>query len=369
MDKTNVDQVAEFLPEVWPSIYKNGKAWGSAEGFPYFYIKAYEQYVPVKGVIESTKKYAPTVTLDGEGNIENYAEIAGVPFPDAKTGIEVAWNFDLNSFGDASNYFMIGPNITPGNTTERTARSDYVRLYWIHRASTTPKPKFEKNPKGIHHGLFMHMYNPPENKNSRYFNVRYIDHTKGDDGYIYYAPFRRLRRMGAATRTDTIDGTDLIYDDGNQWDGHIQQNTYKYLGEKELLCARNVDVSKYVRAMGEVMGSEYARERVKLLMVEAINKDPNYLYSKRLWYFDPESNYIPWQEIWDELGRMWKCVEYRFTIFKTEQGEMEIYPTSNSHNDFQRIHGGFSRDDIKRIGQPDINPKLFTIRSIQQFTY
>ena len=199
--------------------------------------------------------------------------------------------------------------------------------------------------------------------------MRYIDHKKGDDGYIYYAPFRRLRRMGAATRTDTIDGTDLIYDDGHQWDGHLQQNTYKYVGEKELLCARNVDYKKYIRHPGEVMGSEYSRARVKLLMVEAINKDPNYIYSKRLWYFDPETNYIPWSEIWDELGRYWKVVEYRFSRIKTVKGEMKIFGTSNSHNDFQRIHGGFSIDEVKQVGKTDVSPKLFTIRSIQQFTY
>jgi hypothetical protein len=36
---------------------------------------------------------------------------------------------------------------------------------------------------------------------------------------------------------------------------------------------------------------------------------------------------------------------------------------------FSGFTGVFSLDEIKRIGQEDINPKLFTIRSIQQFTY
>jgi len=175
--------------------------------------------------------------------------------------------------------------------------------------------------------------------------------------------------MGAAVRTDAIDGTDMIYDDGHQWDGHVAKNTYKYLGKKELLCGRDQDMKEYKRVLGQVVGSNARRSRVNLMMVEVINKDPNYIYSKRLWYFDPEGNRIPWMEVWDELERPWKIFEYRYTQFKTIQGEKKMLETAHQLLDMQRIHGGHATDEIKAIGKDDVSPKLYTIRSLQQFTY
>ena len=175
-------------------------------------------------------------------------------------------------------------------------KSDYTKLFFIHRTDVEPIPKIEKNPKGIHHGLFMHLYDPPESKNSRFFNVRYIDPTKGDDGYMFHTPFRRMQRMGAATRTDTIDGSDWIFDDADQWDGQVLRNTYKYIGKKELLCSRRDDVEKWKRIEGQVMSTGLRRERLNLYVVEVRNRDPSYLYEKRVWYVDPESSRIVWQD-------------------------------------------------------------------------
>jgi hypothetical protein len=368
IEKKNIDQVAEFLPPGILTLYKDTTKWGAPPGEPYFFIVPYEQYIQTKSVIAATKKYAPLARIDDQRNLENYTEIAGVPFPSPKTGLEIAWNFDLDTIGDSWTYFRTAPNITPAKM-DRTMKSDYTKLFFIHRTDIEPIPKIEKNPKGIHHGLFMHLYDPPENKNSRFFNVRYIDPNKGDDGYIYYAPFRRMQRMGAATRSDTIDGSDLIYDDVDQWDGHILRNTYKYVGKKELLCSRRDDFRKWKRIEGQVMPTGMSRERFNLLVVEVKSNDSNYIYGKRVWYVDPESSRIVWQDIYDELGRYWKLYEYSFGILKTTKGEPKMFPIVSINVDLQRIHGSVTMDEVKGIGLSDVSPSLFTIRSIQQFSY
>jgi hypothetical protein len=380
IDATNVDQVTDYLLPGAVEWYKEGENWGAPPGEPYFFIAPYKLYTVTDGTIAATKKYAPTTKLTADGEIANYADTAGVPFPHPKTGIEMVWNFDSRPRGDTRQYFQIGPNITPNVSVERTSRADYIRMSWIRRTNVPPVPKFENNPKGIHHGNFMHMYDPPENKNSRYYNIRYTDGSKGDDGYIYYAPFRRLRRMGAAVRTDTIDGTDLIYDDGEQWDGHVQKNTYKYIGKKELLCCRHDTWrnDNWKRRPGQVIHTGIHRERMNMVVVEVVNKDPNYVYGKRIWYMDPESYWIPWQEIYDQLDRYWKVNEYRFNILETKQGKFIMMTIGNSHCDIQRTHGGaavhtyFDTVEGRKgrgIGLAKMNQKIFTIQYLQKAGY
>ncbi len=152
-------------------------------------------------------------------------------------------------------------------------------------------------------------------------------------------------------------------------DGHVLRNTYKYIGKKELLCSRHDDIRKWKRIIGQVMSSGLRRERLNLLVVEVKNHDPNYLYQKRVWYVDPESYRIVWQEIYDELGRYWKLFEFCFGIQKTTKGEPKMFPIGSFNVDLERIHGSLMIDEVKAIGLPDISPSLFSIRSVQQFTY
>ncbi len=43
------------------------------------------------------------------------------------------------------------------------------------------------------------------------------------------------------------------------------------------------------RVTGQGFWNGVQREKVKCWVVEAINKDPDYIYSKRIWYLDPEN--------------------------------------------------------------------------------
>ena len=79
-----------------------------------------------------------------------------------------------------------------------------------------------------------------------------------------------------------------------------------------------------------------------------------------------------YKEGMDLIGKCKKELEVAKNYFeeiKTVQGDMKMFSTSNIHLDLQRIHAGFAKQDVKAIGKPDISPKIFSIRHIQQFTY
>lgn len=367
IDKSTIDQVAQFLPGQVVQLYKEPKKWGAPEKEGLFFtITPYEKITEPSGVLAATKKYAPTVKVNAEGDIINYAEIAGVPFPSPKTGLEIAWNFDFNTHGDSNNYSRIGPVISPGSSIERNTNQDMYELYFIHRCDVEPLPSYADNPKGIHRGLFLHLYDPPESQNSRFFNLRFIDKNKEDSGYMWYAPFRRIRRINISQRTDTVDGSDMIYDDEYGWDGHIQRNTYKLIGKKDMLGSRHTDVTKFQRAPGQAVPSNINRERVATYVVEVKSKDPNYLYGKRIWYVDPETYLVLWTELYDELNRPWKCFEYFHVDFKTQQGKMKNMIAGVLLLDFQRTHASLPLHDIKTVGSEKFDMKMFTVSYLQQ---
>lgn len=366
IDKTNIDQVAEFMLESYAGIYKEPEKWGAPPGeMITATIVPYKRIIQTKGFIEATKKYAPIVQTNPDGSIANYAEIAGMPYPNAKTGLEMAWNMDFNNHGDTEHFFRDGPNINPKTRTERKSTQEQWFALWVNRTEVDPKPAIENNKKGVRRGTFLHMWEPPEMANTRFYNLRYLDPKKEDVIYLWYANFRRIRRMSTAQRTDSIDGTDLIYDDEFFWDGHIQRNTYKYTGKKDLLCVRNQDMSKLTRPNGQGHGNGLMFERCNTMVVEAISKDPNYLYGKRVWYLDPETYIILWTEIYDQKGRFWKAFMQIMSNYKTLKGETTNNIAGSSFQDFQRTHSGYSTNDFKAVSL-EVSTKMFTITNLQR---
>jgi hypothetical protein len=369
IDKSNIDQVAEFMPESYVGIYKDPEKWGGpAEGY-YFYILPYKKYVPTKGMLEAIKKYSPLVKTNPDGTIANYEEIAGFPFPNPKTGWEIACNFEFNTHGDTAHYRRHSPNINPKARTDRVSDQEYWEFFWIHRTEVEPMPKIPKNRKGLHKGYFTHMRLPAEFINTRMYRLRYIAFDKTDDSYLWYSQFRRIRRLSTSQFTDAIDGTDLIYDDEYLWDGKIIRNTYTYKGKKELLCTRHMDMKKTTRQLGQGIMNGLELERCNTLVVDAVSKDPNYIYGKRVWYVDPESYVILWTEIYDELDRFWKCFMNNTCPLPTKQGQEKMFIVGTQFENFQRTHSGGSHQQYfwePEISDPRFKSDIFTISNLQR---
>jgi hypothetical protein len=368
IDHTNIDQVAMFMPESYVGIYKDPEKWGGPPEGLYFTIVPYREVTPTKGMIEATHTYAPLVRTHPDGTIENYAEIAGIPYPQPKTGLEMAWNFELNNHGDTCQYRKWSPNINPARRNERLADQEYTEMYFIHRTEIDPKPAFSPNRRGAHRAYFMHTYLPSEFLNMRMYTMRFIDQDKEDELYIWYSQFRRIRRMSTAQKMDNIDGTDLIYDDEYFWEGRVMLNTYTYIGRKDLLCTRRQDMRATVRQLGQGIVNGLTYERCNTFVVEALHKDPHYVYGKRIWYLDPESYLILWTEIYDQRGNFWKCFLQHTDMLTTEIGETKHAIVGSTYVDFQRTHAGLS--DSQKISRPvisiDVSPDIFTVRNLQK---
>ncbi len=366
--KHNVQSIAPYLPDSYVSIYREPGKWGApSEGF-FFTITPYRRIVMTKGMRQATNTYAPQVVMDSRGALPRYAEIAGMPFPSPSSGLQIAWNFDFNTHGDACSYTRVGTNIIPTVKTEKVGIQDAWELFWIHRVDVPPKPAFQKNPKGISRSTFYHMHSPPEFKNTRMFNLRFIDPQKSDNAYMWYSTFRRIQRISNAHRTDAIDGTDLIYDDEYMWDGQILRNTYSLKGRREMLCARHVSIDNATRQKGQAILNNIVRERLNTYVVEVTSRDPSYIYGKRIWYVDPETYLIMWTEIYDSTMRFWKCFENLTGNRTTKTGEQKNFIAGAHYVDFQRVHSGIWQNTHIDVGI-SIDRSMFTLYNLQKGGY
>jgi len=373
----NLDQVKDLLMDGVYHIMKNPKDFGAADEI-WFEVVPYREYKLSSGLIESTHKYAPQAKLDENLSLINYGKVAGIPFPqpDIKdpvmAGTQAAWNFDSFTHGDATYLFGEPMNIVDCRTRlERSAGQIRWMMFWSGRTDLPPKPELPKNKRKVHRTFFQRNTAPPDFADTTILEVKYQDTTRDCDLWIYTAMFRRIRRYSTKQRSDMIDGTDQIYDDHDGWYTHINLNTYKLVGQRDLLLSRHQeDTHKSLsRKTGQGFWNGIQRERVKCWVVEGVNKDPNYIYSKRIWYLDPENWQMNAQEMYDQQGRLWKIMEMLYDEYKMEEAEGMVTVTNGEHTlDLIRRHGSVGQSKIYTVGK-SLNKKIFSIANLQQLTY
>ena len=104
-------------------------------------------------------------------------------------------------------------------------------------------------------------------------------------------------------------------------------------------------------------------------MVEAINRDPDYIYSKRIWYLDPENWQMNLQEMYDRQGRLWKMLEMFYNEYKMVEAEgMTTHVSTEQVIDLVRRHGSLAYYDVHKLGTT-LDDKIFSVANLQQLSY
>jgi hypothetical protein len=365
--RENIDQVKEYLHEgvykamTEPDLLNTPTVW--------FDIVPYRPYTPSPGMIASTHTYSPN-TLDEEENLVGYGDVAGIPFPQPATGAQMAWNFSANTKGDSHHLFHTGTVVDCRTKFERSAGQLRWELLWSGRYDVPPVPKFDdkNNPRGIALSYFQRHTAPVDFVDTTMLELKYKDLNRDCDLWVYTAMFRRVRRYATSQRTDTIDGTDMIYDDQDGWYTHLGHNTYRFLGRQDLLFPRHQDPKALERERGQGFWSGAQRERVNVWVVEVINKDPNYIYSRQIWYLDPETWLMLFKVMYNRQGELWKMYEMFQNEYPSHGDSVTAVFNGEHIVDFIRRHGSPGNREIRGIGV-DIPRTLFQVKSLSQRSY
>ncbi len=369
--KDNIDQVKEFVPEMVYNVFTNPDKWGGDHHYS-FDVVPYKTFNPTPDLVAATQKYSPLAQgkINADGILENYQDLAGIPFPEPKTGDELAWNFFLNTFGDEFLHWEgLGSPVDARTKIERGAVTSHWECWYVNRVNRDPKPKVPKNRRKIRNARFMHMGAPPHMTDFQSLHIQYIDFGQRD-GWMYWPRFRKITRIQTDVRDDVYDGLDWIQDDfPRAWDEIPQVCNWKLIGRKKLLLPRHVETGEFSREKGMVMFSGIKRELINTYMVEATYKKSGYVYSKQIFYYDPETFTILFKYMYNKQGELWKNMEGLFHMRKIWGGEIAL------------AEGYYLVDLIRRHGTVDVFPnetdfdkkwdrnKVYSIRNLDRRAY
>lgn len=308
IDGSNVDEYADYMSP--------GLQWAVRYGWRLTVTEA--KHIPMlRAYREATEKYSGQVQLGPDGlTLRNY--VAGQPFPtidpaDPQAAQKIMWNFyygwaytddvDIRLF-DADTG-GVGPG--RGMSVDRHyIIQDLRRLYYNGRLFVDPKPVFP-NDEGYRFKESLHpILEPFDLKGVGFVAYRYLDPARQDDTWLYLPQLRRVRRMSSAQRSDALFGQDTDVDSYWGYNGHVAWNEYRLLGEQTILAtmhARNFPV-RWQEPTDFLYDDIWEPRRV--WVVEARSKLPQYAYSKRIIFIDKEAYVIPYSDIYDRGGQLWK---------------------------------------------------------------
>jgi len=329
-DKSNVAQIKDLISP--------GVQWCVEHGMPIRIIDSKKIEWP-KAYKDATEKYSGQVKLSADArHLENY--VAGMPFPkidpnDPQVAAKIMWNFDrkflITDDIDIRNFDADVGAINPDKemTVERHYLLDHLRrLIYVGRLYVDPKPKLEPNKDEVQYkqGLYP-ILEPFDLKGTGVLSYRYLDPEKQDDSWLYLPGLRRVRRLSAAQRSDSLFGQDTDLDSYYGYDGHPAWMDWKFLGEKEVLGVvhgENYPV-KWSTGPGSFSFDE-AWEKRPVYVIEGKSKFPQYSYSKRIIYIDKEAWVVLYSDIYDRGGNLWKVWINDYTFRKQVPGGKTVYP-------------------------------------------
>ena len=304
----NVDKVKELVSP--------GLEWCIRHGWPITVAEPQRIEWP-KAYREATEKYSGQVKMAPDGlMLQNY--VAGQPFAnldpkDPQFAIKIMFNYDYNFFVtddvDLRNFDADTGAIADHGpmTIERHFLLDHFRrLFWNGRLYVDPKPE-KPNPNGYRaqQGLYP-ILEPFDLKGVGALGNRYTSPDKQDDSWLYLPSLRRVRRLSTAQRSDALFGQDTDVDSYYGYSGHVAWMDFKFLGERDLLSSYHGTSFpvKWDEKVDWAFNDTW--EKRKVYVVEGISKLPQYAYGKRVIFIDKEAWVIPFSDIYDRSGELWK---------------------------------------------------------------
>ena len=316
--KANVDKLRDLVPPGVEWCVKHGMVMRVVPSQKVEWNKAYR---------DATEKYAGQTKLAPDGR-SLVGHVAGMPFPtidpnDPQIALKIMWNFEYKPYvtddEDLRNFAADTGSVGDNGAlhVERHFLLDHLRTLWYTaRLYIDPKPELA-NPDGVRSKESLHpILEPFDLKGVGETSIRYLNPDRQDDTWLYLPSLRRVRRLSSAQRSDALFGQDTDTDSYGGYAGQIPWFEWKYLGEKEVLASFHSEAFpvKYCEGNGFAFCDTWEKRMVYVL--EGVPKIPQYAYGKRLLFIDKETYLIPFSDLSDRSGPLWKVWISQFAFKK-----------------------------------------------------
>ncbi len=292
----------------------------------------------------ATEKYAGQVKLTAEGRLDESTYVAGRPFAvidpnDPQAAVKIMYNYERSRYAtddlttrflDAETGSIETGKAKGGFTIERHFVIDALRmLKYIGRTETTPIPALP-NPSGFFFKAAQYpILEPFDLKGVGGIVYRYLDPTKPEDTWMYTPGLRRVKRITTSQRSNALFGQDIDVDSYGGFAGQVPSFAWTFLGERAMLGAGHGENLPPVPCKGDggLTFCENWELVPRVYVVQGIPKVASYAYSKRIIFVDAETSYVPYTDLYDQAGELWKvAINYgRFSTKPNPRAKLE-YP-------------------------------------------
>jgi len=243
LDASNADEAKDLLPPEIYDHYKKGEYVNRIVDFP----DSKFQWDDFHAAASAWNKDNLVLGADKQpvdkssGKRPDY--IQGHPFPvitddDPEGGYKILWNtnFEVFNGGNSRNTTELAW-INPQGV-ERSAGQDVTFLYYEGQPKQYSPPA---NPDNLLFQFLALTLSPTDLQGTSALSWRYKDPGKRDASWAYVPALRRIRSVSPSNRSDGFLGSDLSQDDGNFFDGKVEDFTWSITGHREGLKITDPD--------------------------------------------------------------------------------------------------------------------------------
>jgi len=345
----------ELIPQELQRFFKKGgpPLTGNIEEFE---IVPTQQFHINRPCIEATKRNMEKTKLDKDGYIVKRSWEGGIPFPRPSGEFkaqQVFYNFFLrsNAFNMCWAITVEANSFDSNLKLDRSGIADVAKISWKARTLFPPYGWFdERADKNNEWCSYSYIVSEPRSQRGTILlRMLYDDPEKMDAAMVYVPSLRRIRKLSA---TDTQDPTgDLTYDDQNMLLQKISPHRYPYkyeiIAEREYLlpCAYGSGLAWCDSKNGySLKGVIFMRRPTYVLQMNQM--DPNYVYSKRIYYIDKENFDCGLSDMYDQKGRLYRTQIYLSFVFVPEGGWMINYGGYVFQRDYADLHSSLSMPHV-----------------------
>ncbi len=369
IDRENLEQYREYVHPVM-------QAWIQEDGWT-MKVGPSQDLSPPQAFLEATNKYASQVKIGPDGDLKNY--VADYPFPDIapddpQRAIKIMWNWDkrwavLDQI-ELSGVKLVWVGL---KGVEREATLAWYQKYWDGRIHLLEDGKHAlPNPQGVQYKALAVVTSPYDMAGVANLTVRYLDVNKNDDVWTYVPSIRRVKRISAASRSDSFAGSDFTLDDKQGWDGKVTSMTYKFLGEREMLAVMHspqeytyyaYEKKDQVPNLKPWVPLDAVWEVRSFYVMEMVPKEKSYAYSKRIVYIDKVMNAAAYNEDYDRAGKLWK---FQYLITQWTKPWMTQRTMCNAMIDEQLNHATLTPQLVAPHTNVDVPDSMFELSNLRK---
>jgi len=345
----NKDKVKGLIPdELYPFLVEN------FDGLKMNIVKP-EDYPPAPKFVEATVKYACQASVDEKGNLKNYT--AGQPFPysewakkatnhscdlkesDPQFALKLAWDVNYRWQGPGLNlpHWGFSNMRNFGKERWRISQGEYRRTYFSHRADLLPETSELEKGTDVEWAEFFDVKTPFDLRGTMFLLYRYNTSAKEDDTWAYIPALRRVRRIAATQKSDSLLGTEFTLEDFYIFSGYVWDQQWEYKGESTKLGAMDSKRKCFPRVFEAAGSTAFTRlgtdaefdackfgpygalafvdeqwQKRSSFELDDIPKQKGHPYSRKKIWYDKETMMPLYSIMYDRAGKPYKTINSIF---------------------------------------------------------